>query len=312
MRDPYGRDVYDLRIQVTGRCNQNCIYCHSEGYSSGCARESFRDLLSVEDISSIVEAASELGIRRVKITGGEPLLRRDLVDVIRAISSIDGIEDISMTTNATLFSDKNVEALYEAGLKRVNVSLDSLRKEVYERITQSKNFEAAVNGLIKCTKTFSLVKINMVLLKGLNDGELLDMLDFARNHGAILQLIELVNTNKGENVFGEFSVNMEEVEKFLREKALGYYYREMQGRPKYYFKDGGVMEMVRPMHNSVFCSKCPRIRLTWDGKLKPCLLTNDVVDVSTVLKKGASKSELKRLLEACITARKPFFSLTVV
>ncbi|MEX2738745.1 MAG: GTP 3',8-cyclase MoaA [Candidatus Wukongarchaeota archaeon] len=312
MRDPYGRDVYDLRIQVTGRCNQNCIYCHSEGYSSGCARESFRDLLSMEDIRSIVEAASELGIRRVKITGGEPLLRRDLVDVVWSISSIDSIEDISMTTNATLFSDKNVEGLYEAGLKRVNVSLDSLRKEVYERITQSKNFEAAVSGLIKCTDTFSLVKINMVLLKSLNDGEILDMLDFARNHGAILQLIELVNANRGEDVFGEFSVDMDEVEWGLREKAVGYYCREMQGRPKYYFKDGGVMEVVRPMHNSVFCAKCPRIRLTWDGKLKPCLLTNDVVDVSTALKKGASKSELKMLLEACIAARKPFFSLTVV
>lgn len=312
MRDPFGRDVYDLRIQVTGRCNQNCIYCHSEGYSSGCARESFRDLLSVEDISSIVEVASKLGIRRVKITGGEPLLRRDLVNVVWAISSIDCIEDISMTTNATLFSDKNVEALYEAGLKRVNVSLDSLREEVYERITQSKNFEAAVNGLIKCTETFSLVKINMVLLKGLNDGEILDMLDFARDHGAILQLIELVDVNRGEDVFGVFRVDMDEVERFLREKAVGYYCREMQGRPKYYFKDGGVMEVIRPMHNSVFCAKCPRIRLTWDGKLKPCLLTNDVIDVSTALKKGASKSELKKLIETCIAARKPFFSLTVV
>ena len=312
MRDPYGRDVYDLRIQVTGRCNQNCIYCHSEGYSSGCARESFRDLLSVEDIRSVVEAASELGIRRVKITGGEPLLREDLVDVVWAISLTDGVEDISMTTNATLFSDINVEGLYEAGLKRVNVSLDSLRKEVYERITQSKKFEAAVRGLIKCTETFSLVKINMVLLKGLNDGEILDMLDFARNHGAILQLIELVDANKGGDVFGEFRVDMDEVERILREKAVGYYCREMQGRPKYYFKDGGVMEVVHPMHNSVFCAKCPRIRLTWDGKLKPCLLTNDVIDISTTLKKGASKSELKKLLEACIAARKPFFSLTVV
>lgn len=312
MRDPFGRDVYDLRIQVTGRCNQNCIYCHSEGYSSGCARESFRDLLSVEDISRVVEVAGECGVRRVKITGGEPLLRRDLVDVVWAISSIDGIEDISMTTNATLFSDKNVEALHEAGLKRVNVSLDSLRKEVYGRITQSMNFEAAVNGLIMCTEVFSLVKINMVLLKGLNDVEIWDMLDFARKYGAVLQLIELVNTNKGEDVFGVFRVDMDGVERVLREKAVGYYCREMQGRPKYYFKDGGVIEVVRPMHNSVFCAKCPRIRLTWDGKLKPCLMTNDVIDISTVLKKGASKSELKKLLEVCIASRKPFFSLTVV
>jgi cyclic pyranopterin phosphate synthase len=312
MRDPYGRDVYDLRIQVTGRCNQNCIYCHSEGYSSGCARESFQDLLGVEDIRRVVEAASELGIRRVKITGGEPLLREDLVDIVWAISLTDGVEDISMTTNATLFSDKNVEGLYEAGLKRVNVSLDSLRKEVYERITQSKKFEAAVNGLIKCTETFSLVKINMVLLKGLNDGEILDMLDFARNYGAILQLIELVDANKGGDVFGEFRVDMDEVERILREKAVGYYCREMQGRPKYYFKDGGVMEVVRPMHNTVFCAKCPRIRLTWDGKLKPCLLTNDIIDISTALKKRGNKSELKKLLEVCIAARKPFFSLTVV
>ncbi len=312
MRDPYGRDVYDLRIQVTGRCNQNCIYCHSEGYSSGCARESFRDLLGVGDIRSVVEAASECGIRRVKITGGEPLLRKDLVDVVWAISSIDGIEDISMTTNATLFSDKIVEALHEGGLKRANVSLDSLRKEVYEKITQSKRFEAAVNGLIMCTEVFSLVKINMVLLKGLNDGEIWDMLDFARNHGVVLQLIELVNANKGGDVFGEFRVDIDEVEGGLREKAVGYYFREMQGRPKYYFKDGGVIEVVRPMHNSVFCAKCPRIRLTWDGKLKPCLMTNDVIDVSTALKKGASKAELKKLLEVCIAARKPFFSLTVV
>lgn len=295
LADPYGRKVSSLRISLTHRCNLKCIYCHNEG-----ERGSGEDI-TVSEVARISRISSKYGVDRVKFSGGEPLLRRDLEDILEALPPL---KDVSLTTNGTLLATR-AKRLKEAGLDRVNISLDSLDSGRFDRITRCKGqFEHVLDGISAALDAgLTPVKLNMVYLKGINEDEVERMMDFIRGKPLVLQVIELMNFN---GVF-EYHADVSALEKSLKARADDFVRREMHRRTKYYIK-GAEVEVVRPIDNSEFCMHCNRLRVTSDFKLKPCLLRNDnLVDA-----RGLNDVELEKALKYAVGIREPFFKATPV
>jgi len=289
LKDTYGRPFTNLRIALTARCNLRCFYCHAEGECAP-ARE-----MTAAEIAEVLRAAGNLGIRTVKFTGGEPLLRDDLCEIIAAVPP--GIES-SLTTNATLLADRAGE-LKEAGLSRVNVSLDSLRHDRYREITGSDLLDDVLAGIRAAEESgLTPIKLNMVLLSGVNEDEVEDFLAFVRgNRNLILQLIELMEFNRCTS-----HGDIDRVEEDLASRSRQVLTRRMHHRKKYCL-DGAEVEVVRPRHNTEFCAFCNRLRVTSDGKLKPCLLRNDnLLDI-----RGKSGDELEALFCEAVRRREPFY-----
>ncbi|MFX0067661.1 MAG: GTP 3',8-cyclase MoaA [Promethearchaeota archaeon] len=298
--DSYGRVVDNMRISITQRCNLECIYCHKEGESGA-----GNDEMSVEEITRITRIASKIGIKNIKITGGEPLLREDITEIVRQISGLPNIEEVSMTTNGTLlsiFADK----LKKAGLKRVNISLDTLDPEKFSRITGGR-LNHVIEGVKSAAKAnLTPIKMNMVLLKGINDNEVWDMIGFAGKLGIILQVIEFVPLAAS---FSKYHVNLQQLEEELVRRSEDIKIRNFHRRRKYFLSPCGEVETVKPVHNSEFCMGCRRIRLTSDGKLKPCLMRSDnLVDILSPLRGDASDKELKELFLKAIDLREPYYA----
>jgi len=304
IKDPYGRILTGIRIAVTNKCNLKCFYCHREGEENSHLTE-----MEPWEIATIVRIASKFGIKKVKITGGEPLIRNDITDLVYEVASVSGISEVSMTTNG-VFLKKFAYRLAEVGLRRVNVSLDTLDRKRYEFITRRNKLNDVISGIHKAIDAgLNPVKINMVLLKGLNEDEVWNMASFASEVGAILQLIELVKSPTTPNwIFKRFHLNPEIIEREIKKKAVKVLVRKTHHRRKYILEDGCEIEIVKPMHNTEFCANCTRIRVTSDGKLKPCLLRNDnLVDILTPMRHGASMSELEELFLKTIKLREPYF-----
>jgi len=303
LRDPFGRPVENLRISITQKCNFGCFYCHREGeiYSLG-------EEMRPEEIERIVRVAASLGILSIKLTGGEPLLRSDVIEIVHRISSVPRIKDVSMTTNGLLL-EKYAAQLKEAGLSRVNVSLDTLNGEKFKMITGVDAHEEVVRGIVRAKEAgLNPVKVNMVLLRGINEDEVDDMIEFVKENGLILQIIELEQFRE-DALYNQYHVNLDEVENKVRERSVKVIVRSMHHRRKYILNDGAEIEIVKPMHNTEFCLNCNRIRLTSNGKLKPCLFRNDnLIDMLGPLRSGASDDELRNLFIEAVKKRKPFFS----
>ncbi|NLM29679.1 MAG: GTP 3',8-cyclase MoaA [Methanomicrobiales archaeon] len=290
LKDPYDRTVTNLRISLTSRCNLRCIYCHAEGEVNP------REEMSVEDLAELMQVGAKFGIKSIKFTGGEPLLRRGLLDIVRSVPP--GIES-SMTTNGTLLA-KLAAPLKEAGLARVNVSLDSLSPERYKSITGKDCLEDVLAGIDTAIEVgLTPVKLNMVLLEGINEDELDDFMAFVRGkRDLILQVIELMEFNECK-----FHADVDSVEQELDERATRIVTRRMHHRKKYCL-DGAEVEVVRPLHNTEFCAFCNRLRVTSDGKLKPCLLRSDnLVDI-----RGKHGEELEDAFQEAVSRREPFFA----
>ncbi|MCX6696220.1 MAG: GTP 3',8-cyclase MoaA [Methanoregula sp.] len=284
LKDPYNRPVTNLRISLTPRCNLSCIYCHAEGEKTPASQ------MDAADITEVMRAGAKFGIRSVKFTGGEPLLRSDLVQIVRAVP--EGMES-SLTSNGTRLADFAVD-LKDAGLRRVNVSLDSLNHETYKKITGSDLLSDVLDG-IKAALDAGLtpVKLNMVVLRGINDTEIDDFLAFVRgNRNLVLQLIELMH----------FKGDLNGVEGSLAARSNQIITRRMHHRKKYCL-DGAEVEVVRPLHNTEFCAFCNRLRVTSDGKLKPCLLRND----NHISIRGTRGKELEASFRKAVSLREPFF-----
>ncbi len=287
--DSYNRPVSNLRISLTPSCNLSCIYCHAEGEVHP-GKE-----MDVDQIAEIMRVASKFGVRSVKFTGGEPLLRRDLVEIVQAVP--DGMES-SLTTNGTLLADKASE-LSEAGLSRVNVSLDSLVPETYERITGSDLLAEVLQGIeAAVTADLAPVKLNMVVLEGINDEEIEAFVSFVKgNRKLVLQLIELLKARDCT-----FHSDLHGLEAEFAQRSREVLTRRMHHRRKYCL-DGAEVEVVRPLHNTEFCAYCNRLRVTSDGKFKPCLLrNNNHVDAC-----GKRGQELEAAFCEAVHRREPFF-----
>jgi GTP 3',8-cyclase len=290
LKDSFNRPVSNLRVSLTPKCNLSCIYCHREGENLPGGP------LSGAEIAEILRVAAGFGIRSVKFTGGEPMLRPDLIEIIKSVP--DGMES-SITTNGTLLAGLAVD-LKQAGLRRVNVSIDSLDPATYKKIAGTDRLADVLEGIDAAIATgLTPVKLNMVVLKGINDHEIDDFLAYVRgNRDLVLQLIELMNFNDCDH-----HGDLNGLENSLASRSKQIVTRRMHHRKKYCL-DGAEVEVVRPLHNTEFCAYCNRLRLTSDGKLKPCLLrTDNHVDI-----RGKSGKELEDLFVEAVRRREPFYT----
>ena len=290
LKDPFNRPVSNLRISLTPKCNLSCIYCHREGEKDPEAP------LTAAEIAEVLRVAAVFGIRSVKFTGGEPLLRPDLIEIVKSVPA--GVES-SITTNGILLAGLAAD-LKNAGLRRVNVSIDSLDPATYKKITGTDRLSDVLEGIDSAISNgLTPVKLNMVVLKGINDHEIDDFLRYVRgNRDLVLQLIELMNFNDCD-----YHGDLNGLENSLASRSKQIVTRRMHHRKKYCL-DGAEVEVVRPLHNTEFCAYCNRLRVTSDGKLKPCLLRMDNhVDI-----RGKYGKELEDLFTEAVRRREPFYT----
>ncbi len=299
--DDYGRPVLNLRISVTQRCNMRCPYCHREGENHPST------VMSGEEIVHIAKIALSLGVSRVKLTGGEPLLRKDILEIVGGIAGLRALRDLSMTTNGT-FLEVMAKDLKMNGLNRVNVSLPTLKPETYRNL-MGGNVRDAIKG-VKAAVEAELypVKLNMLMLKGVNEGEVRKMIQFAERTMTILQLIELEPLNISESYYGRYHLDLNGIEEELKGRALEVRTRQDMQNRRVYFLPRVKVEVIRPIENTEFCARCTRLRVTSDGKLKPCLMRNDnLVDILSPMRKGANDEELTRLFLEAVKRREPYY-----
>ncbi len=301
-KDNYQRPIISLRITITNRCNVNCVYCHHDGMVSS------KNEMTSDELYRICKIAKDIGVKKIRLSGGEPLIRKDIVEIVEKIASLD-FKDISITTNGT-YLEKYAQGLKDAGLDRVNVSFDTLNRETYEFITKKDYLESAKAGILKAVEVgLYPVKINMVVMKDINQNEIKDMFKFCKKNDIVLQLIELIESeNCDDDKFStDYHYKLDMIEERLADIADEVHERKfMQGRKKYYI-DGGEIEVVKPVDNSTFCANCSRLRITPDGKIKPCLLRNDnLVELISHIRNGESDEKLKEIFINGINNREPF------
>jgi cyclic pyranopterin phosphate synthase len=295
LSDSFQRPINYLRISVTDRCNLRCIYCMP---AEGVDLVSHQEILSYEEVYTIAQAAAELGINKIRITGGEPLVRLGLPKLIQMLAGIKAIDDISLTTNGTLLGDYAAE-LKKAGLQRVNVSLDTLKSD--------SNLEQVLGG-IKVARAVGLepVKLNMVVMSGINDDELLDFAAKTITEEWHVRFIELMPVVGGGSTAPRF-VSASEMRQQLEQLGeLEPCLPSVGNGPAKYFRlphAKGTIGFITPISEH-FCFQCNRMRLTADGKLRPCLLTDYEIDLKQPLRRGISKAGLKKLFKQAV-ADKP-------
>lgn len=304
--DSCGRPLLNLRIAITSKCNLQCVYCHKEGEEIGSCSKGTTDEMELDEIIKIAKISVNLGISRIKITGGEPLVRKDVCEIIKEISKIPGLKDLSIATNGVILKNKAIE-LKECGLKRVNISLPTLNPRTYNNLTQGK-IENVLTGIKSAVAAgLNPVKLNMVVLNDINVIDIPNMIEYAKKTGAILQLIELDPINVNKQYYSDYHKFLDEQEEFLEKKAFKIDTRRFMHNRKIYRLQGVTVEVVHPIENSEFCMHCTRLRVTSDGKLKPCLMKNDnTVNILGPLRNGASDQELKELFLEANQMRFPY------
>ncbi len=305
MRDQYGRELSDLRISLTDRCNLRCVYCMpAEGIDFRPPEELLRD----DELLLLVRIAAGLGVRKVRLTGGEPTVRPGIVDLVKAISAVPGIEDLSMTTNGLLL-ESLAEDLARAGLRRVNVSLDTPDPQKYARITRGGRVERVLAGIARAEAAgLEPMKINTVVVRGFNEEDVVLLARLTLDHPWEVRFIEVMPFGAVADLADAGIVTSEETMARI-EAALGPLqpvdlsgddpartYR-LRGAP-------GQLGFISPV-SQPFCSRCGRLRLTADGRLRLCLLRDDEVDLLTPLRAGASPEELRGIFAAG-AYRRPF------
>jgi len=304
LRDGYGRPLLNLRVAITRRCNLHCQYCHLEGEER--SPESFAGEMTVDEIVRIVRVAVGLGISRIKLTGGEPLMRKDITEIVKGIGATPGLADLSMTTNGTMLGSLAKE-LHINGLKRVNISLPTLNSEAYSKLTGGRleNVLESVEAAVEVG--FYPVKLNMLILKGVNDNDVSEMVAFARETGTILQLIELEPINISGTYYSVHHKSLDEYEEMFKQEAVKVETRQYMQSRRIYYLPNATVEVVHPIENTDFCMRCTRLRVTSDGKLKPCLMRNDnLVDILTAMRNGAKDEELVELFKVANQKRRPY------
>jgi cyclic pyranopterin phosphate synthase len=263
--------------------------------------------MTVEEIVRIAKVAISLGIARIKLTGGEPLMRQDLPEIVSGISAIEGLRDLSLTTNGLLLGGGMAKRLRDSGLRRVNISLPSLNPETYHKLTGG-NLQIALAGIQAAIEAeFSPVKLNMVILQDVNVGDIPAMIEYAGRNRVVVQLIELDPINVSGNYYSAHHRSLDEQEQMLREKAVTIEKRPFMHNRLIYHLPNATVEVVHPIENTDFCMHCTRMRVTSDGKLKPCLMRNDnLTDILSPIRQGVTDIELKQLFVKANSLREPY------
>jgi len=295
-RDRNSRLLKDLRISVTDRCNFRCTYCMPDDEYVWIAR---REILSFEEISRLARLFVALGVDKIRLTGGEPLLRRDLDKLIAQLAAIEGLQDLCLTTNGSLLAEK-AEALAAAGLKRLNVSLDTLDAEKFARIRQRGDLRAVVDGLLAAKAAgFQRIKLNAVIERGVNEADILPLVEFAREHGFTMRFIEYMDVGNANHWLSEKMVSKREIIETINGRyPLREVGRDQSSAPAvdYEFTDGSGEVGVIASVTEPFCGSCTRGRLTADGKLVTCLFSAYGHDLKALLRSGATDDEISQLI----------------
>lgn len=292
MKDQFGREIDYLRISVTDLCDLRCKYCMPE---KGIPKLSHEDILKPEQIHEFVQSFASIGIKKVRITGGEPLVRHGLKEILESIRSIPEIKEICITTNGIKLKE-NAQMLFESGVDRLNISLDTLREKKYNDLTRVGHLQDVLEGIKEAKKVgFKNIKINTVLIGGFNDDEIDQFIDFASLNDLTVRFIELMPIGESRNLPSSSFVSNELI---LKNKRLEFCKDDGVSR-LFKIKDGqGFIGLISPISNR-FCKSCNRIRLTADGKIKPCLHSKEEIDISKY-----HGEELKKILIESIN-RKP-------
>ena len=304
MRDTYRRDINYLRVSVTDRCNLRCVYCMPP---EGIKDNLHEDILRLEEFEAIIKAAALIGIRKIRLTGGEPLVRKGLEGLVSRIASIPEIEDITLTTNGLLLPAR-VQTLKEAGVNRVNISLDTLRADRYRELTRGGELSSAWKGIQSALEAgLHPVKLNTVVIRDFNDDEVVTMARLTLNRPLHIRFIELMPI--GSSITwseGRFVPSAEIIDLLNRKVGqLSPVGMPCGGGPaKYYrFKDAaGTVSFITSMSDH-FCENCNRLRLTASGGLRPCLYDEREVDLKTPLREGAGSREIAELIMEAISLK---------
>lgn len=303
--DNYGRQVSSLRVQVNTTCNFNCFFCHMEGTGV------HANQMSADEIISIIKVAHSFGVNRVKFTGGEPTLRRDIVEIVRKTRSImDG--EISMTTNGSRLPEIASD-LKAAGLDRINVSLHSIDRSGFQFITGVDFLQAALEGIRAAQQAdLTPVKVNFVALKGINIDQIERMIQLSSEENFTLQIIEyeVPRELEGSEDYSKYHFPLEQLEKELQERSNRVDHNKLHDRPLFHIpvgKQEARVEIVRPMRNYHFCDNCTRLRVTSTGQLKPCLMRDD--NYTEILKhvRSGNIDDASKAFKESVRKREPYW-----
>ncbi|MFO8025289.1 GTP 3',8-cyclase MoaA [Thiohalophilus sp.] len=299
--DPFGRRIEYVRLSVTDRCDLRCKYCMPEGFKDF---EEPEDWLTPDEIERVIGAFGRLGTRRIRVTGGEPLVRKNLPELAARLAALPGIEDLSLSTNATRL-DKHGQALFEAGVSRINVSLDTLKPERFKEITQGK-LEKVINGLMAAKQAgFHPIKINMVVMKGVNDDEVEDMVEFCIEHDFTLRFIETMPVGETGRAATDQYISLQDVKARLAEHYELLPGMMPGGGPARYVQVAGTdlrIGFITPISQH-FCETCNRVRLSVDGTLYMCLGQEESYPLRELLRAGISDTELEEHIVKAIALK---------
>lgn len=294
--DIFGRELKYLRISVTDRCNFRCGYCMPNNTFTHTDSE---NILRYEDVLFAAEVFASIGVNRLRITGGEPLVRKDLTTFLAKLVKVKGIDEVMLTTNAYLLS-RFASDIYAAGVRRLNISLDSLRPERNKYITGVDGFDQVIKGISAATVAgFSPIKINTVAIKGFNDDELTHFCDFAAEKGVIVRFIEFMPIGNSAD-WGEKSIMTgEDILQRLGKFSPMLLDKDINSGPakNYKLNNGAIIGVITPISRH-FCGDCDKLRLTADGKIRPCLLSDKEINLTEVLKSRDKNVAIKIINEA--------------
>lgn len=295
LADQFNRPITYLRISVTDRCNLRCVYCMPEG---GLPWIPKREILTFEEIGEIVTAAAAIGVRSIRLTGGEPLVRRNLDELVRKLAAIPGIDDIALSTNALLLADQ-IAALHAAGLKRVNVSLDTLREDRFFAIARRPGLDRVLAGIeAAIERGLAPLKLNCVVMRGQNDDEIPAFAELTRERPIFVRFIEVMPVEENVDLQRDAYVSSDEILERIRavddlrpvEGPGG------NGPARYFAFDGaaGAVGVISPLSHD-YCERCNRVRLSADGRLRLCLFGDHEIDLRTPLRGGAGREEIVQI-----------------
>ena len=302
--DTFGRRHNSLRISVTDRCNIRCFYCMP---ADGVVFRPREELLTFEEIERFVRALVPLGVNKLRLTGGEPLVRADLPSLVEKLTAIEGIHDIALTTNGMLL-DEQAEALKAAGLHRLNISLDTLREEVFTQITRRPGVDRVLAGIAAAQRAgFQRIRLNAVAIQGITEGEIIPLAEFARARNLELRFIEFMPLDADHHWSSEQLLTGESIRRIL-EQRFGPLIPAPRSDPNqpavdYAFADGvGGIGFISPV-SQPFCGDCNRLRLTAEGQVRNCLFSTVEWDARLLLRSAASDDELRALVRDCVAAK---------
>ena len=302
--DGFGRRHTNLRISVTDRCNIRCFYCMP---AEGVVFRPREELLTFEEIERFARALVPMGVHKLRLTGGEPLMRADLPALVRKLSAIPGIRDLALTTNGMLLEEQ-AEALKAAGLRRINISLDTLREEVFQKITRRNGVDRVLAGIAAAQHAgFEHIRLNAVAIHGITEGEIIPLAEFARERNLELRFIEFMPLDADQHWTSEQLLTGAVIRRILEERfgALVPAARVDASQPAmdFDFADGrGGIGFINPV-SEPFCGDCNRLRLTAEGQVRNCLFSMVEWDARRLLRGGASDEDLQSLVRECVAAK---------